>query len=216
LQKHSHAGFSFSPVWNYCHSELKNIPSNPYLPKELIAWLGEHELADGAAMGSVYELLLSVNCVATSSVVAHRRALLEVDLFDESFNNGEDYDLWLRLARRFPAVVFSRPTSRYRVHETGLSGSWHARARLFYRYNIRVLERHRAQFPSSLTRDAIAEHYSGFAYYLLCHGELKDARAMAERSLQIQPNFAALRTYFEARFPDGYAWLSRRLRRVRS
>ncbi|HWH78785.1 MAG TPA: hypothetical protein VNT76_15495, partial [Candidatus Binatus sp.] len=142
--------------------------------------------------------------------------LLDVGSFDESFNHGEDHELWLRLARTFPAVVFGNPTSRYRVHEAGLSGSWKERSKLFYQYNIVVLDRHRAKFPSSLARAAVAGNYASFAYYLLCQGELKEAMTMAERSLKTRPNLAALRTYIEARYPDGYAWLSRRLRMGRA
>ena len=212
LCRYPQAGFSFSPVWNYCDQESADVPTDPYMPKELVAWLRDHHATSEGVMDSVYALLLSVNCVATSSVVMRRAGVQEVGLFDQSLNHGEDHDLWLRLARQFPAVVFGQPTSRYRVHETGLSGSWKERSKLFYQYNIGVLERHRAQFPSSLARQAAARNYASFAYYLLCRGELKDAIRMAERSLKTSPNLVALRTYIESRFPDGYARLARCLR----
>jgi glycosyltransferase involved in cell wall biosynthesis len=212
LRRFPQAGFSFSPVWNYCDQESKDIPTDPYIPKELSSWLHDHDEAAFGALGSVYSLLLAVNCVATSSVVVRRNALLQVGLFADCLNNGEDHELWLRLARQFPAVVFGRPTSRYRVHSAGLSGSWRDRSKLFYQYNSNVLERHRAQFPSWLARKAVAQNYAGHAYYLLCHGEPQDAWRMAERSLMTIPSLFALRTYFESRFPAGYAWFTRHLR----
>lgn len=48
-----------------------------------------------------FDSLLSSQCsVITSAVVARREPILEIGSFDESLRNAQDFDLWLRLAKR--------------------------------------------------------------------------------------------------------------------
>lgn len=57
------------------------------------------------------------NCIAQPSVMARRSALLEVGGYSTRFPLVEDYDLWLRLARRGKLHNFTQPLIRYRLHE---------------------------------------------------------------------------------------------------
>ena len=50
------------------------------------------------APDSVLHRLLVQNCILTSTLLATRRALIEVGLFDRSIWWGDEYDLWLRIA----------------------------------------------------------------------------------------------------------------------
>jgi len=48
-----------------------------------------------------FERLIGEQCIVnTSSVLALREPILEVGLFDESLRNSQDFDLWVRLAKR--------------------------------------------------------------------------------------------------------------------
>jgi len=71
-----------------------------------------------------FRSLLRAECnVITSGVVARRAAVLEAGLFDVTLRNAQDFDLWLRLARRGARLAYQRrPLVRYRVHEGSLSG----------------------------------------------------------------------------------------------
>jgi glycosyltransferase involved in cell wall biosynthesis len=54
--------------------------------------------SDGEA---TFDSLLSSKCsVITSAVVARREPIIEVGSFDETLRNAQDFDLWLRLAKR--------------------------------------------------------------------------------------------------------------------
>ena len=70
--------------------------------------------------------LLPFNCVLAHPTVAMRKSLL---LSLQGYMYGqvsEDYDLWLRMLRRKPAVVFynlSEPVFRYRVHTGQATGA---------------------------------------------------------------------------------------------
>jgi glycosyltransferase involved in cell wall biosynthesis len=53
-----------------------------------------------------------------SSIVYRRTALDGVGGFDESLSAGDDYDLYLRLARRFPVFCHETVVTEYRRHGT--------------------------------------------------------------------------------------------------
>jgi len=57
------------------------------------------------------------NAFVHSSVVIRRDALLAVGGYRRAFSNvSEDYDLWLRLAERYPVANLADVVVRYRVH----------------------------------------------------------------------------------------------------
>lgn len=66
--------------------------------------------------GHVYENLLIKNFIENgSNPLVCKEKLLKVGLFDESFSYGEDWELWLRLAARFPFVMIPKVQILYRV-----------------------------------------------------------------------------------------------------
>lgn len=206
LERFPQAVFSFSTTWNLVECEHPGIPRDPYRPPELLEWLRDR---NGVAFGEVYELLLAANCVATSSVLVRKEAMLEAGLFDETINHGEDYDLWLRLARRYPAAFVCDPTSRYRVHPEGLSGSWEARSELFHEANIHILEKHVAAFPSDAASEALARAHADFARFQIKSARRHEAKNAALRSLRQRANLSAALLYIEAAFPRFYSFAAR-------
>jgi len=68
--------------------------------------------------------LISGRCnVLTSSVVARRQSVIEAGCFDEELRNGQDFDLWIRMALRGARMVHQRKVlARYRYRENSLSG----------------------------------------------------------------------------------------------
>jgi len=208
LERNPEAGFSFSTIWNLVDSEQSRIPSEPFFPVALRKWMTENFKHEGVVSGRVYELLLEVNCIATSSLVIRRDVVEPIGLFDESLSNGEDYEFELRLARKYPAVFVVEPTSRYRVHESGLSGNWSARSDLFYGANLRVLENHYRAYPSSSVKKAMAQNCAGYALYFLSAGDRQSAASYALRSFQLSASPRALKCYVQAVMPKSYRVLS--------
>jgi len=68
--------------------------------------------------GGIFPALVRANRLILSSVVARRTALVETGGFDETLPalGCEDWDLWLRIARRHPVAVVPEELTRYRVH----------------------------------------------------------------------------------------------------
>jgi glycosyltransferase involved in cell wall biosynthesis len=208
LDRYPQIGFCFSTVWNLVEDTDSGVPREPFFPPELLRWMAANSPQDGAVSGSVYGLLLEVNCIATSSLLIRRDLFEAVGLFDESLKNGEDYDFELRLARSAPAFFTTPPTSRYRVHTGGLSGGWSGRSELFYRSNLTVLESHCRLYPSPEAKRALARTYAGYSLHCLKLGDRKTAAAYARRSLEVSPSLRALKCYVEAQSPRAYKFFS--------
>lgn len=87
---------------------------------------GKTFMATAPSLGEVTpENLLAVNvAVLTSAVLARKRPILEVGLFDEHIRRGHDFDLWLRLVKHGVRVAYHRKVLvHHRLLESGLSGN---------------------------------------------------------------------------------------------
>jgi hypothetical protein len=68
-----------------------------------------------------FRLYLTQNFVADPATFVRRAALDEVGPLDNRYRISHDYDLWLRVARRWPPVVLERYLSNFRMVEGTLS-----------------------------------------------------------------------------------------------
>lgn len=59
--------------------------------------------------GFIFEKCLPLCVVSPSAVMMHRKLLEEVGLFDEALPACEDYDLWLRIAAKYPIGLIEKP-----------------------------------------------------------------------------------------------------------
>jgi glycosyltransferase involved in cell wall biosynthesis len=71
--------------------------------------------------GQILDRLLLDNFITTSTVMARTERLIEVGLFDENRRLSEDFDLWLRVAERWPIGFIEHPLTRYRRRPGSLS-----------------------------------------------------------------------------------------------
>jgi glycosyltransferase involved in cell wall biosynthesis len=81
------------------------------------------QIHGGARRGWVLERLVMVNFVPSQSVIIRRRALDAVGLFDESYRIGEDWDLWLRLAARYPVDFIPDVVAMRRQHMQNITNN---------------------------------------------------------------------------------------------
>ncbi|MBD0262644.1 MAG: glycosyltransferase [Tolypothrix sp. Co-bin9] len=76
------------------------------------------------ANGDVYENLLVTNFLENgSNPLIRRKALIELNGFDESLVAAQDWDMWLRLARKFNFVAVPSVQILYRVSANSLSSN---------------------------------------------------------------------------------------------
>ncbi|HJP39532.1 MAG TPA: glycosyltransferase [Gammaproteobacteria bacterium] len=104
LQQHPEAKLAYS--WTDCIDE-----DNRFLRH------GSHVHAEGL----VYKLLLSRNFMDNgSSPMVRKSAFDEAGVFDESYRAGEDWDMWLRLAHRYPFTCVPFVQVLYRIRKTSM------------------------------------------------------------------------------------------------
>jgi glycosyltransferase involved in cell wall biosynthesis len=70
----------------------------------------------------VKELLIRGNVVPPSMSLVRRSCLEEAGLFDPSFRHGsEDFELWMRLSKKYAVAYIAEPLGKYRIHSSNIS-----------------------------------------------------------------------------------------------
>lgn len=126
--------------------------------------------------------------IITSGVVARRCALVKVGLFNESLRNGQDFELWTRLARNGARLGYQRKVLlRYRCREGSLSGDIMnrlTRETRVYRYivdNYDLTAAERAEVSHVMERQRGAVDLATAKLNLL-DGQFDEARSAFERA----------------------------------
>ena len=146
--------------------------------------------------GEIFENLLTQGFFSrTSTVLVRASCFQRVGVFDTAFRYGEDFDMWLRIAREYAFDYVAKPLVRVYLQPSGLTQNYEAiiagaEAELkkyheFYEQNPRVhsrrlerlatyyclagnLRRGREVFCGALARDGFAtKSYAGIALSLL-------------------------------------------------
>lgn len=138
----------------------------------------------------LHRALIHANFVGTSSVVARRNALLAAGGFDTTLRNGDDLDMWLKLARGGAVFAFLDVTGhRYRRTAGGVT----ARG---WRRLPAVAEVRRRQIPfvqDPGTREFLDEVIHGCklgeAWGLRKEGRAREAVAAYREALAMRPSW---------------------------
>ena len=146
--------------------------------------------------GDIFEKLLTQGFFSrTSTVLVRASCFRKVGVFDTAFRYGEDFDMWLRLAREYAFDYVAKPLARVYLQPNGLTRNYEAiiagaeaeleKYREFYEQNPRVhsrrlerlatyyclagnVRRGREVFCGALARDGFAaKSYAGIALSLL-------------------------------------------------
>ncbi len=127
--------------------------------------------------GHIFLRSLERCLVSPSAVMVHRRLLEDHGSFDETLPVAEDYDLWLRLAWRYPVGLLPEPLVIKRGgHPDQLSRRWG-----LDRYRIRALRKllTEADLPElyrAAARRALADKCSIYAQGCEKRGKIAEAR----------------------------------------
>jgi len=161
------------------------------------------------------EDFIYANPIATSTVLANKKALLSAGGFDEQFRGPEDYDLWLRIAKGHRIAKIVLPLSLYRYTPGSLSMD----ERTFLPQIIAVMEKAFARGGAledyaSCRRRAYAEKYSSASWMAYNRGARADAlrhliKSYAAYPFRIQPEerdrLLRLKLFFKYLVPGGKA-----------
>ncbi len=142
--------------------------------------------------GWVLRSLFWHNFIHTSTVVGRRAAIEAVGGFDERREVIEDYDLWLRIAARWPIAFVREEVAAYRCYPDSLGRTGRART---YLGQLPALEGALARGGLARTslgrawlrRRRLALLYADFADDLRWRGEIAEATAALAEALRLQP-----------------------------
>jgi glycosyltransferase involved in cell wall biosynthesis len=124
-------------------------------------------------------LLREGNRIGMHATVMYRRdRLLELGGFDASLRANEDYDLYLRMARRFPMASGDHVAAEYRHHDANMSRN----CALMLTSALEVLDRQRAVLSERPELAATLVHGRRFMRAYWARAQLRQlARAMVRR-----------------------------------
>src|SRR5215216_2873503 len=119
-------------------------------------------------------VVLRGNYIGMHATVMYRRAALEaVGAFDTSIRACEEYDLYLRVARKFPVCQHNTLVAEYRQHGTNTTRDFG----LMLRFALTVLRRQRKSAKGN-------QHYeqaykSGVEYWYKWYGGLSRSKVQS-------------------------------------
>jgi glycosyltransferase involved in cell wall biosynthesis len=139
--------------------------------------------------GWIFKELLSKSFIQTSTVVVKRECLNAVGPYDESFTLGDEYDMFLRVAKRFQCGFVDKELTRYRVHETNASKNDF----LFGKENLDVFKKIYNNFTDldgkekKILRKRIAMYSIKVAEGLYSQGQLEESKKYQKEALEYLP-----------------------------
>ena len=136
----------------------------------------------------IYPILFSSigSFILNPTVVVRRRCFDDVGFFDETLTSGEDYDMWLRISKRWAVDFVNQPLAGYRISANQMSSN---RERMLYN-SIRVQEKAFAESPELHALDLDTLDRCFYNLYLqlsrvyLDRGKRSEARSVLHRYKQ--------------------------------
>jgi glycosyltransferase involved in cell wall biosynthesis len=130
--------------------------------------------------GGIFQELLLNNSIPSSSALIRRSVFQQVGSFNPAYRIAMDYDLWLRIADRYPIEVIDRPLMQYRVHPGGISSNRVEMIREDLDITERWLEQRpglREELAAGLLQKQRSSRYHLFLHHLHSRELRKAARA---------------------------------------
>ena len=164
------------------------------------------------ATGDIYGAMIQ-NCQLgpPATVLVRKDLVLRQGGFAAGCRFGEDYDLWLGIARDEPIAATDRVVAFYRVHPDQASANWRA----LHAGLLRVLEKHRARARPGFEPLFDASEAAVLVSYgdgLYVNGEMAAARTRwrAARGKGGLPLVSAIPRWFKSHLPFSLAQAIRR------
>ncbi len=139
--------------------------------------------------GWIFKELLSKSFIQTSTVMVKRECLDAVGPYDESFTLGDEYDMFLRVAKRFQCSFVDKELTRYRIHDRNASKD----DLLFNKENLRVFKKVYKGYTDldekekKILRKRIAMYSIKVAKGLYSQGQLEESKKYQKEALEYLP-----------------------------
>lgn len=157
--------------------------------------------------GNVFKDLFMRPLFGVGTVVFRKECIDEVGYFNEKLPIGEDYDMWLRIARHFELGVVDQPLLMYRFHDAMATRGLGLKSCNGVPWEVVVLSKILEQYPEALDelgQAAVKRRMSrpwaalGFSRFRL--GDYRYARAMLRKAASCWPTNFGYWAWYAATF----------------
>jgi len=139
--------------------------------------------------GWIFKELLAKSFIQTSTVMVKRECLDTVGPYDETFVLGDEYDMFLRISKKFQCGFVDKGLTRYRVHDTNASKNDF----LFDKENLGVYKKIYNNFTDlygeekKILRKRIASYSIKVAEGLYSQGKLEESKKYQKEAYNYLP-----------------------------
>lgn len=148
----------------------------------------------------IINLFYNHNYIAPSRTMLRRKAVIDAGLFDPAFSSGsEDFELWVRIAKKYATAYIAEPFAKYRIHKDKISAGRymndHARAHRHIYAKIFKDPEVGHLFASQRTKAYFHLHMR-LAVYALDEEKLYLSRKYLLKALRIHPHAVMENVFF--------------------
>ncbi len=139
--------------------------------------------------GWIFKELLSKSFIQTSTVMVKMECLDAVGPYDEQFSLGDEYDMFLRIAKKYQCSFIDQGLTRYRLHDTNASNNDF----LFDKDNLGVYKKIYNTFSDldgkekAILRRRIARYGMKVAEYLYHQGQFIESKKYQKDAFNYLP-----------------------------
>jgi glycosyltransferase involved in cell wall biosynthesis len=128
------------------------------------------------------------NPIATSSILLRRECFEKCGLFDESMLACSDYDMWIRISKKFSFKTIGNTLVKYYINENGLTLNYEKKSR-----SLEILLKKHDNFFKSDYK-GYSKQYLELGVIYCYNGELQKGRKAFGKSIRVNP--FEIRNYF--------------------
>lgn len=141
--------------------------------------------------GDVLLALLYANKIIASAALVRRQCFDELGGFNEAYFGSGDWEMWLRVAERWPVGYVGEPLTFYRVHGANASHKldriWRDDQKLREWIAERAGKYAAKGYPPAELRDALAHNWACLGTVRTLNGDPRAGREAYRRSLRLRP-----------------------------
>jgi glycosyltransferase involved in cell wall biosynthesis len=132
--------------------------------------------------------LFKGNFILTSSILLRRKCFEKCGLFDEGMPTDSDYDMWIRISKKFSFKVIKNALVKYHVHENSLTFNYEKKVR-----GLEILfDKHDNFFKKDYK--VYSKQYLNLGIAYCYKGEIQKGRKSFSKSIRMNP--FEIRNYF--------------------
>jgi len=128
------------------------------------------------------------NPIATSSILLRRECFEKCGMFDESMLACSDYDMWIRMSKKFCFKIVKNTLMKYYINENGLTFNYEKKVR-----SLEILLRKHENFFKKDYKGYSKQYFELGVFYCY-NGELQKGRRAFSKSIRKNP--FEIRSYF--------------------